>query len=234
MLMDVADENRPRGDLRPPELPKASPLAELVCPLGEAVDPRLTTPLCESAEGDSMPGGEGRWGELGQPKMECGGLSQVDSWAWEMGSEVSSVPSAWSHATSRQTDHSTVKSISSATGDGGLIPGLVDGQRLSSVKPVCIPKTGGKVVVSLRKEVPAGYWHTLSVVLVNLPVQVTLKPTAIKKGRKLCIDIPKGLNPDDYDVRLKFGEKIIHGSIPLQIGDGDDNGDMEEQDEDGD
>jgi len=213
-------------------------LAELLCPIGEAEDPWLRTPLCEPAEngarGESMP--EGRWGESGsgEPKMECGGLSQVDSWAWELGSEVSSVPSAWSQATSRHTDHSTVKSISSATGDGGLIPGLVDGQRLSSVKPVSIPAKGGKVVVSLRKEVPAGYWGTLSIVLVNLPVQVTLKPTAIKKGRKLCVDIPAGMKPDDYDVRLKFGEKIIHGSIPLQIGDGDDNGDMEEQDEDGD
>lgn len=35
----------------------------------------------------------------------------------------------------------------------------------------------------------------------------------IKKGKKLCIDVPP-LSPDDYDVRLKFGEKIIHGALP--------------------
>merc|ERR1719362_1175549 len=138
VLMEGADELA----LRPPELPNASPLAELVCPIGEAVDPRLTTPLCEPA-GAELPGREGRWG-VGEPKMECGGLSQVDSWAWEMGSEVSSVPSAWSQATSR--DHSAVKSINSAIGDGGLIPGLADGQRLDSVRPGRIPRTSGLIL----------------------------------------------------------------------------------------
>lgn len=86
-------------------------------------------------------------------------------------------------------------------------------------------------MVSLRKEVPQGYWDTLSIVLVNLPVQVTLKPTGIKKGKKLCVEVPAGMKPDDYDVRLKFGEKIIQGSIPLCIRDGDDAGDMEEDED---
>merc|ERR1712066_307530 len=120
-----------------------------------------------------------------------GSLSQIDSWAWEMGSEAGSVPSAWSQATSRHTGHSSVSQsrVSSAAGDG-LVPGLLDGQRLSSVKPSRVSTAGGKVVVSLRKEVPQGYWDTLSIVLVNLPLQVVLKPTGIKKGRKLCVQVP--------------------------------------------
>jgi len=98
------------------------------------------------------------------------------------------------------------------------------------VKPACVGTKGGKIVISLRKEVPQGHWHTLSIVLVNLPVQVTLKPTGIKKGRKLCVEIPPGLKADDWDVRLKFGEKLIQGSIPLCITDGE-GGDMEEDDD---
>lgn len=83
----------------------------------------------------------------------------------------------------------------------------------------------------LRKEVPQGYWDTLSIVLVNLPVSLTLKPTGIKKGKKLCIEIPPGMKPEDYDVRLKFGEKIIHGSIPLTIRD-DEEGEVDMDDDD--
>uniref|UniRef100_A0A7S0B689 Uncharacterized protein n=1 Tax=Pyrodinium bahamense TaxID=73915 RepID=A0A7S0B689_9DINO len=216
----------PARVISPPKLPCASPVGELVCPLGETMDPRLTTPAWPAAAVS-----EGDFRRAPPPSADViGGLSQIDTWAWEMGSEAGSVPSAWSKATSRQTGHSTARSISSATGDG-LIPGLVDGQRLSTVKPASVPTTGGKVVVSLRKEVPQGYWDTLSIVLVNLPVQVTLKPTGIKKGKKLCVEVPAGMKPDDYDVRLKFGEKIIQGSIPLCIRDGDDAGDMEEDED---
>lgn len=77
----------------------------------------------------------------------------MNEWAWEMGSQCS-VPSAWSKPS---TVHSSVSKLSSATGEG-LIPGLVDGQRLSTVKPAWVPTTGGKVVVSLHKEVPQGFW----------------------------------------------------------------------------
>lgn len=211
-----------------PKLPCASPVGELVCPLGEAPDPRLTTPAWPSA--DATQGSFFGGAPAAAASELIGGLSQIDSWAWEMGSEAGTIPSAWSKATSRQTGQSNARSISSATGDG-LIPGLVDGQRLSTVKPSTVPTAGGKIVVSLRKEVPQGYWDTISVVLVNLPVQVTLKPTGIKKGKKLCIEVPPGMKPDDYDVRLKFGEKIIQGSIPLCIRDGDGAEEMDDDDD---
>eukprot|EP00434_Breviolum_minutum_P015531 symbB.v1.2.013677.t1/scaffold971.1/size148033/5 len=160
----------------------------------------------------------------------------MNEWAWEMGSQCS-VPSAWSKPS---TLHSSVSKLSSATGDG-LIPGLVDGQRLSSVKPISVPTSGGKVVVSLRKEaelfepsgdmcdlfiawksqVPQGFWDRLAIFLVNGPVQKRLTPTGVKRGKKLCVEVPSGMEPGDYDVRLAFGEKIIHGAIPLAVRDGD-------------
>lgn len=209
------------GGNRSPRLPCASPIAgELVCPLGEGASPHLTTPQWNSASGSTAwPPMQGQGGPAGP----LGSLSQIDSWAWEMGSDVASIPSAWSKATSSKTGKSSGSKMSSATGVDGLIPGLVDGQRLSAVKPSTVPTRGGKVIVSLRKEVPQGYWDTLSIVLVKLPTSVTVKPTGIKKGKKLCIDVPP-LSPDDYDVRLKFGEKIIHGSIPLSIRDDEEEG----------
>ncbi|CAE7430553.1 unnamed protein product [Symbiodinium natans] len=140
----------------------------------------------------------------------------MNEWAWEMGSQCS-VPSAWSKPS---TVHSSISKLSNATGDG-LIPGLVDGQRLSSVKPCAVPTSGGKVVVSLRKEVPQGFWDRLGIVLVNGPVQKKLVPTGVKKGKKLCVEVPSGMEAGDYDVRLSFGEKIIHGAIPLAVRDGD-------------
>jgi len=213
-----------------PRLPCASPIAgELVCPLGEAPSPNLTTPLWNPAEGNvAWPPQKGQLGrESSANKGPLGSLSQIDAWAWEVGSDVGSLPSAWSKATSSRTGKSSLSKMSSATGADGYIPGLVDGQRLSAVKPSTVPTRGGKVVVSLRKEVPQGYWDTLSIVLVKLPSSVTLRPTGIKNGRKLCIEVPP-LNPDDYDVRLKFGEKIIHGAIPLSVRDDDEDIEMDD------
>ncbi|CAE8690732.1 unnamed protein product [Polarella glacialis] len=228
------------SDLRLPQAPKlagASPVGDIACPLGPNMSPHLTTPhwgnhAMARDEGDEdadtpfslASAGFASAGLGGLSGGLLGGLGSMNEWAWEMGSEAGSVPSAWSKPS---TVHSRVSMISSANGDG-LIPGLVDGQRLSSVKPCSVPTAGGKVVVSLRKEVPQGYWTSLSVVLVNGPVQQRLTPTGIKKGKKLCIEVPAGMQPGDYDVRLSFGEKIIHGAIPLSIRDGD----FSEEDED--
>merc|ERR1712232_980824 len=213
----------------------ASPVGDIAHPLGSGVDPHLTTPAWPHQNADdgqrplqrlSVSSG------VSAKQTKIGGLSQIDTWAWEMGSEAGSVPSAWSKATSRHTGHSSVSRVSSAAGDG-LIPGMVDGQRLSSVKPSKVSKDGGKIVVSLKKEVPQGYWDTLAVVLVNLPDQVVLKPTGIKKGRKLCVQVPANMDPEDYDVRLKFGDKMIHGAIPLSVRRGCcDNGESEDEDDD--
>jgi len=209
---------------RSPTLPCASPIAgDLLCPLGDSASPHLTTPHLLGAASSGAwppPPDQSNFGAIG-------GLSQIDAWAWEMGSDVGSVPSAWSKATSTRTGKSSASRMSSANGLEGLIPGLVDGQRLSAIKPSTVPARGGKVIVSLRKEVPQGYWDVVSFVLVKGTTLVTLKPTGIKKGKKLCIEVPP-LSPDDYDVRLKFGEKIIHGSIPLAVCEnGEENSDMD-------
>lgn len=210
------------GKAETPKLPCASPVGDIANPLGEAMDPRLTTPGWTPAGSSDFPMFSPMLGPGSKGHNALGQLDQIDTWAWEMGSDVGSVPSAWSKATSSRTGQSSASRMSSTTGHDGLIPGLIEGQRLQSVKPANISARGGKVIVSLRKEVPKGYWDTLSVVLVNLPVSLTLKPTGIKKGRKLCIEVPAGMKPEDYDVRLKFGEKIIHGSIPLAIRDDSD------------
>lgn len=145
----------------------------------------------------------------GGPDDFLGGLTGLGQWAWEPGSEVQS-----------SGGRSSASRMSSSTGDG-LVPGLTDGQRLNSVSPSSVPTTGGRLVVNLRREVPQGYWDTIWIVLVAGPVQHRLKPTGIKKGKKLCIEVPDGLAPGDYDIRLSFGEKIIHGAIPFTVLHGD-------------
>jgi len=202
--------------LKAPVLPQASPISEIACPLGERaragpnMSPNLTTPAWAHAMESHAP-----------PKQE-GGLNMVDQWAWEMGSEAGSVPSVWSKATSQSSHPSSLKSrIATANGDG-LIPGLIEGQRLSYVKPTSVSASGGKIVVCLRKQVPQGYWEHLDIVLVSGPTQVFLKPTGIKKGKKLCVEVPAGLQIGDYDVRLSFAKKILHGAIPLAVRDGPD------------
>jgi len=197
--------------VKPPTLPQASPIGDIACPLGPFMSPRLTTPAWLSASAKDCPTSS----PVGKPGGgKLGGLAQIDQWAWEMGSEAGSVPSVWSKPS---TLHSSVSRISTASGEG-LIPGLIEGQRLSAVNPSNVPIAGGKVIVSLHKEVPQGYWDHVGIVLVNGPTQVKVKPSSIKKGKKLCIEVPSGLSPGDYDVRLSFNSKLIHGAIPLTVG----------------
>eukprot|EP00435_Cladocopium_sp_Y103_P056522 s528_g19.t1 len=209
-LQEVLTQRIPEA----PMLPEASPLGGLACPLGPGSSPTLTTPQCNGS--NISPKGFGDTTPFSAASNKLGALGDMNEWAWEMGSQCS-VPSAWSKPS---TVHSSVSKLSTATGEG-LIPGLVDGQRLSSVKPPAVPTSGGKVVVSLRKEVPQGFWDRLAIFLVNGPVQKRLTPTGVKRGKKLCVEVPFGMEPGDYDVRLAFGEKIIHGAIPLAVRDGD-------------
>lgn len=204
------------GMLKAPNMPAASPLGELADPLGVAMSPHLTTPAWghASEQGANRPAPGGRGSGI------LGGLSQVDQWAWEVGSEAGSMPSVWSAATTSVQSSSLKSRIATASGDG-LIPGLIEGQRLSYVKPTIVPTVGGRVVVGLRKQVPQGFWELIGIVMVNGPKQVKLKPTGIKKGKKLCIEVPPGLVLGDYDVRLSFDGKILHGAIPLAIRDGE-------------
>lgn len=146
-------------------------------------------------------------------------FSDVFGWAWECGSEVGSLPSVWSRA-------STVRSGSSKFSTGG---GGTDGQRLIYIKPQEVrTSSGGNVVIGLRREVPETSWNLVEILLVGGKdaQSMTLKPTGIKKGRKLCVKVPGGLPPRDYDVRVVFGGKILHGAIPLCVK-GDDDTDSE-------
>jgi hypothetical protein len=189
------------------------------------MSPHLTTPAWSNADHEVSVGNSGAVGGY------LGGLGQVDQWAWEMGSEAGSVPSVWSKASTQNSNASSLKSrISTAAGDG-LIPGLIEGQRLSYVKPTSLSVAGGKIVVCLRKQVPQGYWEHVGIVLVSGPIQVRLKPTGIKKGKKLCVEVPAGLKLGDYDVRLSFSNKILHGAIPLAIRDSVDEEAIPEDDE---
>ena len=67
-----------------------------------------------------------------------------------------------------------------------------------------------------------GYWDTLSIVLVNLPVQITLKPTGIKKGKKLCVEAVRTPNLPTNIVGFRgFISSIIlilQGGIPRPKG----------------
>ena len=40
--------------------------------------------------------------------------------------------------------------------------------------------------------------------------------TSIEAGQNGTVQVPAGMESGDYDVRLAFGEKIIHGSTPSQ------------------
>jgi len=190
------------------------------------MSPNLTTPAWAHADGPPPRSTSAPFGGAG---LAFGGMGEVDQWAWEMGSEAGSVPSVWSKASTQQSSASS-KKMSSATGDG-LIPGLIEGQRLSYVKPTSLGASGGKIVVCLRKQVPQGYWEHIGIVLVNGPTQVRLKPTGIKKGKKLCVEVPAGLKLGDYDVRLSFANKILHGAIPLAIRDGVEEEALDEEDD---
>jgi len=219
------------GAAESPRLPAASPVGNIACPLGPMASPHLTTPAWLDAQPNGFPsnpaprggyaGGEVTPGGDGLGSLNSlGGLGDIGRWGWEVGSECGSLPSAWSKPSTMHSGHSSRKSISSAAGDG-LLPGLIEGQRLSTVKPSSLPTAGGKIVVSLRKEVPQEYWDHVEIVLVSGPDQVRLKPTGIKKGKKLCVEVPSGLTSGDYDVRLSFHSKILHGAIPLAIHDGE-------------
>ena len=73
---------------------------------------------------------------------------------------------------------SSLRSRISATDGDSVIPGLIEGQRLSYVKPLLVScDSGGKVVVGMKKQVPQGFWDYIEVALVNGPDQVKLKPT---------------------------------------------------------
>jgi hypothetical protein len=188
-----------------PEASSAFPIQGLIDPLGGCDDPKLTTPAwppAPASDNIDWPTGFkpfeleeaspfGTFGGFGndpfysqadpsKPSLS-NDLAQVDSWAWELGSEMGSLaPSAWSASTKR----SSATSLSTVGQDVPGFPGLVEGQRLQCVKPGSVPPSGGTVMVGLRKQIPQGYWDQVEIMLVAGTEQVKLKPIGIKKGKK--------------------------------------------------
>ncbi|CAD7951484.1 unnamed protein product [Amoebophrya sp. A120] len=180
-------------------------------------------------------------------------FSDIFGWSWECGSDVGSVPSIWSRASTQrsgsvgggqfgggppggapQPGTPSAASLGSMNAGGGLLNKSIsssDGQRLLYIKPQEVPTaTGGTVVIGLRKEIPEQWWNQVEILLVggSSGTQLTLKPSGIKKGKKLCIKVPPALECRDYDVRVVFAGKILHGAIPLAVrGDSDAESDSE-------
>lgn len=145
-------------------------------------------------------------------------FSDVFGWSWECGSEVGSIPSVWSKATSMRSGSTSKFGASALSGDG---------QRLIYIKPQEVSQAdGGTVIIGLRREIPEAWWNQVEILLVGgKEGQVTLKPSGIRKGKKLCIKVPPNLECRDYDVRVVFAGKILHGAIPLAVTGNDDDSD---------
>lgn len=229
---------RPSDSLHPdpdfkaatPKLPCASPNINLNTPVVsyDGYGPSLVTPAIDSQR--AIPGLPGMHQPLAGaegPTSFCScnkrkGESCTFCWAWDMRSETSAA-SLWSASVA-----STARSLRSQPGQGPgsgqyVIGGDVDactvGQRLLYVRPQALTTTGGKVYIELKWTIPQTLYSEIEVLLVaGKQGTVTLKPEAIKKGKKLCVVIPKGLAEEqDYDVRVKFAGKTLHGSFPLEI-----------------
>lgn len=212
-----------------PHLPQASPVGNpaVLNPVrsgpsrgtlnpSEFSTPYLQTPALTAHESLAYPGAGGSidLSALGGDPTFGSGLgsslpsgktpfSDVLGWGWELGSDVGSVPSVWSRA-------STSRSVQGLSGDG---------QRLIYIKPQEVAaSTGGTVVIGLRKEIPEQLWSHVEILLVGgQEGQLKLQPCGIRRGKKLAIKVPPNLDPRDYDVRVVFGGKILHGAIPLAV-----------------
>jgi len=138
-------------------------------------------------------------------------------WSWDCRSETSA-PSLWSAASTRMSFRSK------ASGQyvvGQELDACIDGQRLLYVRPQQLTTSGGKVYIELIRTIPQPLYSEIEVLLVaGKQGMINLKPEAIRKGKKLCVQIPNGLDEgQDYDVRVKFAGKMLHGSFPLEIRD---------------
>eukprot|EP00397_Hematodinium_sp_SG-2012_P019689 GEMP01020245.1.p1 GENE.GEMP01020245.1~~GEMP01020245.1.p1 ORF type:complete len:380 (-),score=70.51 GEMP01020245.1:1460-2599(-) len=147
------------------------------------------------------------------------GESCTFCWAWDLRSETSA-PSLWSaSAASTRISMRSQKPPSGHYVIGENVDACIEGQRLLYVRPQSLTTTGGKVYIELIRTIPQPLYSEIEVLLVaGKQGTVTLKPEAIKKGKKLCVMIPSGLAEEqDYDVRVKFAGKTLHGSFPLEI-----------------
>lgn len=239
----------------PPNLPLASPLMRNdVCnpvkfpqppsshdaePLQNLDAPFLQTPALSAHQALAYPGRGGSidFGPMGGSSLMAdaglalqghlpgppGGqqkppFSDIFGWSWECGSDVGSLPSIWSRASTQRS------------GSSYALAG--DGQRLIFIKPQEVSgATGGTVVIGLKKEIPEQWWNHVEILLVGgKEGQLKLKPSGIRKGKKLCIKVPPALECRDYDVRVVFGGKILHGAIPLAVRGDDSESEKEEED----
>jgi hypothetical protein len=141
-----------------------------------------------------------------------GSLNEVFSWSWDVTSEAS-VPSVWS-AKTRSTLPGSGSIGTNLSAAGGADTSTL---MIKYVKPLTLMDAGGTVVVGLNCELPHAQWSEIRIMLVaENGESKTLEPSGIRKGRKLAVKIPP-LKPMDYDVRLVFHGRILHGSIPIGV-----------------
>ncbi|KAF4700341.1 hypothetical protein FOZ63_001174 [Perkinsus olseni] len=102
-------------------------------------------------------------------------------------------------------------------------------------------------VVGVKKEIPQDMWNALEIVFrrhdrrpttrnspqlgtarpPDSPQAVpagfvkTFKPEGIRKGKKLAAKIRGNLPPGDYDLSVCFGGRMLHGSLPIEVIDGE-------------
>jgi len=217
----------PREDhAETPVLPSASPNINLNAPVVsmDGHSPSLVTPMIEmqrpqlNAPGllQSMSGPAGSTNFCICNKRK--GETCTFCWAWDLRSEKSA-PSLWSASNASTAHRSRSGQPSGHYVIGGDVDACIEGQRLLYVRPQSLTTTGGKVYIELIRTIPQPLYGEIEVLLVaGKQGTVTLKPEAIKKGKKLCVVIPSGLAEEqDYDVRVKFAGKTLHGSFPLEI-----------------
>ena len=107
------------------------------------------------------------------------------------------------------------------------IPMRKNGQSLRRPRPT----SSSSISISITKITISNRWNHVEILLVGGANggQLKLKPSGIRKGKKLCIKVPPNLESRDYDVRVVFAGKILHGAIPLAVrGDSDNESDSEQ------
>ncbi|CEM15038.1 unnamed protein product [Vitrella brassicaformis CCMP3155] len=133
-----------------------------------------------------------------------------------------SVSSQLSSIGSISNNASTVPSGSTNSGGHPQPDGAPSRQRLLYINPGTINPSGGEVVICVKKDIKPDAYDQVLIHLVSTNGQVvTLRPKGIRKERKLSVQIP-ALPAADYDVRLAYGCKVLHGAIPLGVRDNSD------------
>uniref|UniRef100_A0A0G4HJ12 Uncharacterized protein n=1 Tax=Chromera velia CCMP2878 TaxID=1169474 RepID=A0A0G4HJ12_9ALVE len=84
------------------------------------------------------------------------------------------------------------------------------------IKPTEVPPEGSDLCVCVKTELPHDVVPHVEVLLVAGGEFISLKPSGIRKQRELRVSVP-ALPAGDFDVRIRIGGRILHGTIPLAV-----------------